>query len=215
MSFGFGVGDFIAVGTLVRDIVGSLQDAGGSKSEYQEILRELESLRRVLIHLDTLQPQGQNPTTINAIKFTALSCRIPLEEFLSKIRRYDKTLGTWSKLGSVRSVKDKLKWSLTHKDEIVKLQLYLSVHVGMINVSLAQYGFEKMDIASQSSQKDHLHLLQELGNNTEAIQRIDRSTQAQTQALTAANSMFETLVQMVSGDVVASLVSLAGMVSKV
>ena len=39
MSFGFSIGDFIAVGKLIVKIVDSLRS---SKSEYQELIRELE-----------------------------------------------------------------------------------------------------------------------------------------------------------------------------
>ena len=39
MSFGIAVGDFIAVGTLISSIIDALRC---SKSEYQELLRELE-----------------------------------------------------------------------------------------------------------------------------------------------------------------------------
>jgi hypothetical protein len=40
MSFGFSVGDFIAVGKLINDISSCLQDAGGAKAEYQELMHE-------------------------------------------------------------------------------------------------------------------------------------------------------------------------------
>ena len=39
MSFGVGVGDFIAVGTLIVKIINSLH---GAQSEYRELTRELE-----------------------------------------------------------------------------------------------------------------------------------------------------------------------------
>ncbi len=39
MSFGFGVGDFIAVGKLVGEIIDTLH---GTQSEYRELSRELE-----------------------------------------------------------------------------------------------------------------------------------------------------------------------------
>jgi hypothetical protein len=35
MSFGFGVGDFLAAATLIKDIVVCFKDSGGSASEYQ------------------------------------------------------------------------------------------------------------------------------------------------------------------------------------
>ena len=39
MSFGFSVGDFIAVGGVIVDLVNTLRRNG---SEYQELVRELE-----------------------------------------------------------------------------------------------------------------------------------------------------------------------------
>jgi hypothetical protein len=42
MSFGFSVGDFITISKLIAEITGGLKDAGGAKSEYQELLRALK-----------------------------------------------------------------------------------------------------------------------------------------------------------------------------
>lgn len=39
MSFGFSVGDFLAVGGLIVKVVEALR---GTRSEYQELIRELE-----------------------------------------------------------------------------------------------------------------------------------------------------------------------------
>ena len=43
MSFGFSVGDFVAVGNLIVKIVNILR---GTQSEYQELIRELERYAR-------------------------------------------------------------------------------------------------------------------------------------------------------------------------
>lgn len=72
MSFGFSVGDFLAVGKLVADITNSLREAGGSKSEYQELLQELESLNHALKHLDKL-PTKDNSANLQSIKLSAAS----------------------------------------------------------------------------------------------------------------------------------------------
>lgn len=54
MSFGFSVGDFLAVGGLIVKIVDTLH---GTKSEYQELIRELEryaqSLSAGLLHISS------------------------------------------------------------------------------------------------------------------------------------------------------------------
>ncbi|OBT69918.1 hypothetical protein VE03_00433 [Pseudogymnoascus sp. 23342-1-I1] len=215
MSFGFSVGDFIAVGSLTADIISSLREAGGSKSEYQEILRELEGLERALSYLDKLQSGNTCSTSVASIKYAALSCRRPLEQFLNKIKKYDNALGVWSKAGAVRSAADKLKWAYRQKDEIRKLQIYLNVHVGTINILLAEHGLEKMDIASERSERDHLQVRDRLEDTRKAIKQINSSAQAQAQAVVVANSMLGKLFQMVSGEVMASLKSIAGMISKV
>src|SRR4051812_21562755 len=93
MSFGFSVGDVIAVGKLIADIVSSLKDVGGSRADFLDLIRELECLQKALTHLDHLQQTGDN-SQVDSIKFAALSCKRPLEEFLQKIRKYELSLGT-------------------------------------------------------------------------------------------------------------------------
>lgn len=51
-----------------------------------------------------------------------------------------------------------MKWAYTQKDEIKKLQIYLNVHVGTINILLAEHGLDRIDIASERSERDQLQL---------------------------------------------------------
>ena len=144
MSFGFSVGDFVAVGKLVVEITNSLKDAGGSKSGYQDLLRQLESLQRALQDLDKLQAQGSPSATLDSIKSNALMCRRPLEEFLGKLKRYDKSLGVWGKPGAWKETRGKVRWALGRQKEVHKLQSYLNVQVGTINMRLSEYNLEMM-----------------------------------------------------------------------
>jgi hypothetical protein len=73
MSFGFGVGDFIAVSNLIAKVVGCLKDVGGSKSEYQQLVSVLESPDRALSQLDRMKPvDGTASITFERIKGNAL-----------------------------------------------------------------------------------------------------------------------------------------------
>jgi hypothetical protein len=92
MSFSFLVGHFIAFGKLVNDITNCLQNAGGAKSEYQELLRELKTLLVALRHLDKLYSKTSTPAKVDSIEYAALSCRHPLEEFLARTERFDASL---------------------------------------------------------------------------------------------------------------------------
>src|ERR1700712_5343270 len=135
MSFGFSVGDFVAVGNLLVEITASLQGVRGAKSDYQELIRELEGLHKALQHVDKLQSNGASQRNLDSIKYAALSCRQPLEQFLGKIRRYEQSLGVSTADRNVlKSTVDKLRWSFGRKDEIWRLQCSLNIHVGTINI---------------------------------------------------------------------------------
>lgn len=214
MSFGFSVGDFLAVGKLIADITNSLREAGGSKSEYQELLRELESLNHALKHLDKLPINGAS-ANLESIKYTALSCQRPLEQFLGKIEKYDKALGIWGGANPIKKTADKLRWAFGEKDEIKKLQSYLNIHIGTINILLAEHGLEKMNLASEKGELDQLHIRERLENTKSLMQWIKDSVIAQTAAMQKTNSMLMELFGMVSGELGSSLKSLGEMVAKV
>ena len=113
MSFGFSVGDFLAVGKLVTDIVSSLKDVGGSQNQYRDLICELECLRLALDHVKSLA-QTRSSQHADAIKYTALSCRRPLEDFLSRINKYDDSLGARPQSTALKAVFDKVKFPLGH-----------------------------------------------------------------------------------------------------
>jgi hypothetical protein len=214
MSFGFSVGDFLAVGSLINDIVCSLREAGGSKSEHQELVRELESLQQALSHLDKLQLGKSSQTSLESIKYAAYSCRRPLEQFLGKIKKYEKSLGVWSQRSSLKSATDKLRWAFGEKDEIRKLQSYLNVHVGTINILLAEHGLETMDIDSKKAEADQLHVRARFDDTRKVIDWIKSSVSAQALAIQTTQSMLSKLCELVSGESITSWKSFGEMVAK-
>lgn len=214
MSFGFSVGDFLAVGKLIADITNSLRECSGSKSEYQELLRELESLDNALKHLDKL-PTNIASANLESIKYAALSCRRPLEQFLGKIQKYDRALGIWGRANPIKNTADKLRWAFKEKDEIKKLQSYLNIHIGTINILLAEHGLEIMNLTSEKGELDQLHIRERLENTKTLMQWIKDSLIAQTAAVQNNSSMLTELFGMVSGELGSSLKSLREMVAKV
>ncbi|KAL1591739.1 hypothetical protein SLS60_011738 [Paraconiothyrium brasiliense] len=216
MSFGLSVGDFVAVGTLIRNISSCLQDAGGAKAEYRDLLRELECLQKALQHLDKLQ-SGSSPSSahLDSIKYTALSCRRPLEHFFAKIQKYDGSLGVWGKAGIIKSTTDKLKWGFGQKEEIHKLQSYLNIHIGTINILLAEYGLEKMDFASDKAAADQLHIRERLEDTRGVIDNISGSLKMQAAVVGNTQNMFARLFEMISGGFRTSWRSLGEMVAQV
>ena len=87
MSFGISVGDFITVGRLIQDIVSSLY--ASLISEYRELMLELHGLQRALNKIEHLRCHFSQELAINSIKVAALMCQYPLEEFASKLRKFE------------------------------------------------------------------------------------------------------------------------------
>lgn len=74
MSFGFSVGDFLAVGQLITDIVASLNDAKGAKADYQELHCQLYLLNKTLQQLDQLQSSDPILTLYNGNDRCLVTC---------------------------------------------------------------------------------------------------------------------------------------------
>jgi hypothetical protein len=216
MSFGFSVGDFLAAGKLTAEIISSLKDAGGAKSEYQEVLRELECLKRALQHLDQIQCSNSALSkNLDSIKYAAASCRHPLEEFLNKIKKYNKSLGIWGKEGVIKGTADKFRWMLGKKEAVAKLQCYLNVHMGTINMLLAEHGIEMLDVTSEQRETHDLRIHERLEDSRKVIDNIQGNIAAQALALENSRSMLEKLYRMVNGEFTSSWKTLINMVAKV
>ena len=91
MSFGFSVGDFVAVGNIVSEVISSLQNAGGAAQQYQQLIVELEGLAAALVDIDKLDGPVELQPTIQTMRSSALNCRFPLQEFQASIRKYDES----------------------------------------------------------------------------------------------------------------------------
>ncbi|PQE08909.1 hypothetical protein CJF32_00002717 [Rutstroemia sp. NJR-2017a WRK4] len=139
MSFGFSVGDFLAVATLIKEVVVSLKDAGGAAEDYQQLTVELHGLQRALDSIEDLRvdpgtPQAEN---INNLKVTALGCRYVLEEALKKLRSYE-SLRLGHKSSPLVAVSGKkIKWQIMMKEDVDALRTRLNSHTNYLNMRLS------------------------------------------------------------------------------
>ena len=215
MSFGFSVGDFITAGKLIADISSSLRDVGGSVSEYQELLRELDSLQRALLHIDKLKAQASQQPAINGIKCAALMCQHPLTEFLTRIRKYDGSLGVGQSKSKISDWKNKARWKIYKREEAIKLRTYLNIYIGSINMLLMTHGLELMDIAAGQSITAQETLQQKIGDSQTAIIDVKNQVLEQNSILQKNKSVLGQIFDAISGDVGTQLKGLINAVGKV
>ncbi|KAH7077365.1 hypothetical protein FB567DRAFT_608462, partial [Paraphoma chrysanthemicola] len=216
MSFGFSVGDFIAVGKLIGEITTSLQSVGGAKSEYQELIREFQSLDAALRHLD--RPECDNTTgsqTLVSIKCAALSCRHPLEEFLAKVRKYERSLGPWSQSSTIKTATRKLGWTFGHSDEVKRLQTYLNVHIGTINILLAEYGLERISVYDKKAELIAQDVRAQADSTQALLEDVRKDLPGQALLLRRVHSMLGGIYQLICGEMKTSLQHFTQSVNKV
>ncbi len=121
---------------LVNKVRKSLKDAGGAASEYQSAVIELENLATTLSHLEALQPNVDNIQHVNAIRAMSMACKLPLEEFLKKMTRYESSLGPLARQKSLHTICQKTKWSVTFAEDVEKLRALVAAKHVSINILL-------------------------------------------------------------------------------
>jgi hypothetical protein len=170
MSLGFSLKDFLTVTNLIASINGSLKNAGGSPSDYQELVRELDLLQLALTDIEHLTGPPSELPSINAIKCAALNCQYVLDEFAGKLKKFEKSLGDRRGDSSstliespASSPKDqqqgakqkralrkageklndsvkKVEWEIFMKEDVRDLRAYLTSHVGSLNMRMITQG---------------------------------------------------------------------------
>lgn len=138
MSFGFSVGDFLAAGRLIKDVIIILRTS--ARSEHQELILELHGLQRALHQIEHLKAPPEQHISVNSIKVAALMCTHVLDEFAAKLRRFETLMGLQRKGHKIELWKQKLRWGFTMEDEVRNLRAYLAAHVGSLNMRLVTEG---------------------------------------------------------------------------
>ena len=204
MSFGVSVGDFVTLGKLVAEVASSLKNASGAKSEYQETFRALCDLDAALVRLDKLHSNKSTDPSLESLKYAALSCRRPLEDFQASIKKYDKSLGLGSSGRCIRSTPSKLSWTFQQKKALSQLQKYLDIHVAGINIKLNGYGLEKLDCISKEIGTCQLQNQEELEKISDTLEGVRNYIEEQPTELHPQNSTVNRLYQIACEDFPAS-----------
>lgn len=201
MSFGFSAGDFIAAANLIKDITSAIK--GTSRSEYRALERELHALQRALFEIEHLKtPTGQE-TAVNAVKAASLMCQYPLDEFLSKLKRYEAEFSDRVdvNVSVVKRLGKSMRWKFEMEEEVLKLRAYISGHVGSLNMRLTTLGlgvlFSSVVVASER----------------EGI--IEAGLERQKDLLHGNSQMMRTLYEILTGKLLPQLQALTELVGKV
>lgn len=170
-----------------------------------------------LEHVDKLNGPPSQALAIDQIKCSALTCRYPLEDFLNKIRKFEKSLGLRQSNNKLKDAGRKAQWAfgLGKRDEVNRLRSYLAIHIDIINMQLIQQGLERLELASMERHTDHEALKCCMEESARELKDVRGDVEAQSFAIRQAVSMIQNLLGIVSGKIISPLEALTGAVSKV
>lgn len=188
MSFGYGVGDVIAVSTLARTIWGRFRDAS---DQFRAIQQDVFSLYRLLDDIANNLP-GLPITDEQRENLSKLveGCRSVLDD-TEKLIQKNEILDTKSSGMSSKKILRKLKWDSTTVNELRDRMVSSTTFLNAFNTSLAsQLSRATNDIVEDiakytstlrlnQSQKDRETILQWLSPLNFAIQQCDLSSRRQ------------------------------------
>src|SRR6202012_3012705 len=115
---------------LIVKVGKAIKDKGGAASDYQHVQLELRALQTTRERLSQLEPNSlTDEGQINAIRGVALACTIPLREFLDNLRKFEASMGPFSRPGrlSVTTATRKSQYALFFTDEVSKLRAKVAV----------------------------------------------------------------------------------------
>ena len=135
MSFGYGVGDFIAGANLAHKLIRVMTETRGASVEYQEAMAELCGIQQVFIQISQLSRSEILPrSTFNALAQLVMPSMGIIADFLDRTKYYQKKLDggrglstSWCKMG----------WALFKKEELKLLRDQLHTRLSAINTLLS------------------------------------------------------------------------------
>jgi hypothetical protein len=135
-AFGWSAGDLVASIKIVIKIAGALKDSGGAKTDFQEAIEFLFGLEITLQNLKSISPILTIPSQEYIVQQEVKKISEPLKEFFARVEKFDKCLGSGSKLGFWRTVPRKLQWAIGVSKEVISLRDRISIPMASLGILL-------------------------------------------------------------------------------
>ena len=165
--------------------------------------------------MDKLKGRGDQAIAVDQIKCAALTCRYPLEDFLVKVQKYEKSLGLGRSVTKIRDAGRKVQYAFGKKDEATTLRSYLNIHIGTINMLMVRQSLEMLDVALEQTDKNSEELKERIEGSSRELREVRGNMEAQALAVRENNSIIQKLFWMVSSELAVPLKSLSQTVAKV
>lgn len=138
MLFGYGIGDFIAVLSLLERVSIELRNYKDAPAHFQQLRVELELIHSTLKHVIRLRPRDNGDhQTLEQIKATVLHCSQPLQRMIEKMRSKESHLGHFRSTRSLSAIGTRLHWSMIAQRDVEELRKVILSEMVAINTLLS------------------------------------------------------------------------------
>jgi len=138
MSFGYAVGDVIAVLGLFERIAIELRNYKDAPMHFQQLRVELDLVHSTLKHVLSLEPDcKEEHQTLEQIRAIVLHCSAPLQGMVNKMRSKESSLGHFRSSRSLSSIGERLHWSMIAQGDVDSLRKIIMSQMASINILLS------------------------------------------------------------------------------
>ena len=137
MSFGYAVGDVIAILNLFERVAFEVRSYRSAPEHFQQLGAELHLLQRALHRLLQVEPSDEDEAhELQQIRAIAIHCHQPIQAFVNKMRPSDKSLGPIRSSTTLSTIGHRLHWSLITKKDVDDLRKIIMSEMIAINMLL-------------------------------------------------------------------------------
>ncbi|KAM0230499.1 hypothetical protein ACHAPO_009264 [Fusarium lateritium] len=138
MSFGYGVGDVIAVLGLFERIALELRNYKDAPMHFQQFRAELDLVHSTLKHVLSLEPDCKEEfQTLEQIRVIVIHCSQPLQVMVNKMRSKESSLGHFRSTRCLSSIGERLHWSMIAQSDVDTVRKTILSQMAAINLLLS------------------------------------------------------------------------------
>ena len=136
MSFGFSIGDFIAVIELVGTIIKAVRETGGASTDFRELVHELSALETALLSVQQCEIDEPQITEYRALILATLECQRTMDNFWKTLCVYQPHLRVDGTSSRLKSGWMKIRWATCRGKDVEKFRSQLRGHTNSIQLLL-------------------------------------------------------------------------------
>ncbi len=137
MSFGYAVGDVIAILQLFERVALEVRSYRNAPQHFQQLGAELQLLQGTLRRLLQLEPTCEDEKQqLEHIRAIAIHCHQPVQAFINKMRGSEKSLGHVRPSTTLSTIGRRLHWTLITKNDVDDLRKVVMSEMIAINMLL-------------------------------------------------------------------------------